>query len=205
VHVFLRGDPPLQAFACAFDELGGEGFGATRGKAHLESIWQLDASRNPQVDLTRSREATESVLVHLDEPSAPTHRLRISFLTPTEIKAGDVIAPRPDFPVLFGRARDRVATLSAFYGSGPLALDFQGMGQRAESICMTKCELRRVEAERRSSRTGQRHSLGGFIGDAEFEGDLREFMPILYAAEWTGVGRQTVWGKGEIRCFPSAI
>ncbi len=52
--------------------------------------------------------------------------------------------------------------------------------------------------QRRSSRTGQTHSIGGFIGEAEYEGDLREFVPFLRAAKWTGVGRQTVWGKGEI-------
>jgi hypothetical protein len=40
--------------------------------------------------------------------------------------------------------------------------------------------------------------LGGFTGWAEYEGELREFVPYLEAARWTGVGRQTVWGKGEI-------
>jgi CRISPR/Cas system endoribonuclease Cas6 (RAMP superfamily) len=52
--------------------------------------------------------------------------------------------------------------------------------------------------ERRSSRTGQTHSIGGFVGEAEYEGDLAEFVPYLKAAKWVGVGRQTVWGKGEI-------
>jgi hypothetical protein len=64
---------------------------------------------------------------------------------------------------------------------------------------MTACEGRRVEAERRSSRTGQNHSIGGFVGVAEYEGDLAEFLPYLEAGRWTGVGRQSVWGKGEIR------
>jgi len=43
------------------------------------------------------------------------------------------------------------------------------------------------------------HSLGGFTGEAEYEGDLAEFLPWLRAARWVGVGRQTVWGKGELR------
>lgn len=33
---------------------------------------------------------------------------------------------------------------------------------------------------------------------AEYEGDLAEFIPYIDAARWTGVGRQSVWGKGEI-------
>ena len=42
-----------------------------------------------------------------------------------------------------------------------------------------RCELTRVAVERRSSRTGQRHGIGGFIGIAEYEGDLAEFLPYL--------------------------
>ena len=64
---------------------------------------------------------------------------------------------------------------------------------------MTRCELRQVEATRRSSRTGQVHGIGGFVGVAEYEGDLGEFIPYLEAAQWTGIGRQCVWGKGELR------
>ena len=84
------------------------------------------------------------------------------------------------------------------YGQGPLTIDFQETGLRAAAVQMTRCEARRVEAQRRSSRTGQSHSIGGFVGIAEYQGDLAEFLPYLEAARWTGVGRQSVWGKGEI-------
>ena len=63
---------------------------------------------------------------------------------------------------------------------------------------MTRCNIQHVETSRRSSRTGQIHSLGGFVGEAEYEGDLTEFVPYLRAAQWTGVGRQTAWGKGAL-------
>ena len=64
---------------------------------------------------------------------------------------------------------------------------------------MTRCEVQHVAIERRSSRTRQVHPIGGFIGFAEYEGALGEFLPVLKAAEYTGIGRQTVWGKGEVR------
>jgi len=60
--------------------------------------------------------------------------------------------------------------------------------------------VHQVEVHRQSSRTGQVHSIGGFVGEAEYEGELSEFLPYLRAAKWTGVGRQTVWGKGEVNC-----
>ena len=86
----------------------------------------------------------------------------------------------------------------ALYGPGPLDIDFQAIGARAAAVRMTTCQVRRQEFERRSTRTGQTHSIGGFIGFAEYEGNMAEFLPYLEAAHWVGVGRQVVWGKGEI-------
>lgn len=139
-------------------------------------------------------EGTEPLRLDLAPAPSPVRRLRVQFLTPTELKPSGP----PEFAVLFARIRDRVSTLRALYGDGPLAIDFRALGERARAIRMTRCELSDVVAERVSRSTGQRHSLGGFIGVAEYEGDLAEFLPYLEIARWTGVGRQTVWGKGEI-------
>jgi hypothetical protein len=119
-------------------------------------------------------------------------RTRVNFLSPTELKSQQ----RPEFGPLFSRLRDRISTLRALYGLGPLEIDFKAMGDRAAAIQMKFCELRHVDAERVSQ--GKRHPLGGFTGVAEYEGDLTEFIPYLGIASYTGVGRQTVWGKGEI-------
>jgi hypothetical protein len=122
----------------------------------------------------------------------PAERVRVTFLSPTELKNEE----RPEFEPLFSRIRDRVSTLRALYGPGPLEIDFKGMGERAAAIRMTRCELRQVDEERVSH--GKSHPLGGFVGIAEYEGNLTEFIPYLEIARHTGVGRQTVWGKGEI-------
>jgi hypothetical protein len=129
---------------------------------------------------------------------SPAARIRVEFLTPTELKYEGCIVERPEFAILFARVRDRISTLRALYGSGPLEIDFNAAGARAAAVRMARCELRRVAVERRSSRTGQSHSIGGFTGFAEYEGELAEWVPYLEAARWTGVGRQAVWGKGEI-------
>lgn len=122
----------------------------------------------------------------------PVERVRVHFLSPTELKNAD----SPEFGPLFARIRDRISTLREFYGSGPLEVDFKAMGERACTIHVTNCEIRHVEAERVSRH--KRHPLGGFTGVAEYEGDLTEFIPYLEIASYTGVGRQTVWGKGEL-------
>jgi hypothetical protein len=134
-------------------------------------------------------------LLHLPTLSArAAHKLRVQFLTPTELKD----ASRPEFEPLFARIRDRISTLRSLYGSGPLAIDFKAMGERANAISMTRCDIRHVDVERVSR--GKRHPLGGFVGFAEYAGDLTEFVPYFEIACYTGIGRQTVWGKGEI-CF----
>ena len=136
--------------------------------------------------------------LRLDPLPERVERVRIQFVTPTELKSGQQLAARPEFAVLAGRIRDRLSTLRELYGDGPLDIDFRGFGERAAQVTTTRCDLKQVDVERRSSRTGQVHSIGGFVGEAEYEGELAEFIPYLRAAKWTGVGRQTVWGKGEI-------
>lgn len=132
-------------------------------------------------------------------PSLEARRVSIDFTSPAELKSGERIAERPEFPVLFARLRDRISTLRSLYGPGPLDIDFRVMADRAAGVTMSRCDIRTVERTRRSTRTGRSHSIGGFTGHAEYEGDLTEFIPYLRAGEWTGVGRQTTWGKGAYR------
>ena len=134
----------------------------------------------------------------LQLPLAAAHtsvsRVRVEFLTPTQLKG----APRPEFGVLLSRIRDRIGTLRQLYGAGPLEIDFKAFGERARLVSMTRCELVSRSVSRTSRSTGQTHALGGFTGICEYEGDLTEFLPYLEIARWTGVGRQTVWGNGEL-------
>jgi hypothetical protein len=170
----------------------------------LEVGLNLFLTREPAVELfTRvmaelgtlsSFTGNEPLRLSLCVPDLRVCHLRVQFLTPTELKG----AEQPEFGILLARIRDRVSTLRELYGDGPLVIDFKAFGERARHVAMTRCELVPVAAERTSRATGQRHSLGGFTGVAEYEGDLAEFLPYLEIARWTGVGRQTVWGKGEI-------
>jgi hypothetical protein len=192
LHVFDVRNPLLELFAQAFAEISTEGLGAGRARVELVDVQALDAERTP------SGSERPTALSLLPE-SAPVERVSVRFVSPTELKSGGELAERPDFRSLFARIRDRVCALQSLYGAAPFDVDFKGMGERAGEVQMTRCEVRHVAASRRSSKTGQVHPLGGFVGEAEYEGELAEFLPWLRAAEWTGVGRQTVWGKGQIR------
>lgn len=184
VHLFdARGDlssESLPHFIHAFEQLGREGLGPGRGRADLVDVDQLN------------------LVFDLASVPEPARRARVRFVTPTELKSGREIVDRPEFAILFARLRDRISTLRALYGAGPLEIDFRAMGEAAAAVRMTRCELEHRTVERRSSRTAQRHPLGGFVGEAEYEGELSPFVNYLKLGKWVGVGRQTVWGKGEI-------
>jgi hypothetical protein len=182
VHLFDLRESAAEVFMDAFTRIGQEGLGPGRGHALLQFVHK------------------EKVELALDGPAEHAARVRVRFVTPTELKAEQTLVTRPEFAVLFTRARDRISTLRGLYGAGPLEIDFRGMGERAGRVRLTRSELSWTETERRSSRTGLTHPLGGFTGEVEYEGELGEFLPYLRAAQWTGVGRQTVWGKGEICC-----
>ena len=135
----------------------------------------------------------------LTAPTHPVTAIRVEFLTPTELKAEGKALRRPDFPVLFNRARDRISTLCTLYQQGAPDIDYAPIGERAQAVVTTKFTLRQIEVARTSRRTGRTHSIGGFTGEADYAGDLAEFLPWLEAAQWTGVGRLTPWGNGWIR------
>ena len=203
VHIFDVRDPALPYFVLAFAQLAREGLGPGRGRAELTSVDQLDlnAARVAQVfDGVQLRMPELAAPNAVDLGGTPEHvgRARVRFVTPTELKAERQVVERPEFGILFGRLRDRIGTLRALYGAGQIEIDFRAMGERAAQVRMTRCDLQRTSADRLSSRTGQRHPLGGFVGEAEYEGELGEFLPYLRLGKWVGVGRQTVWGKGEL-------
>ncbi len=181
LHVFTA-DPDIPAHLKeTFASLEEHGLGPTRGRVILRNM-----TVQPRSCTLTPRE------------TAPA-KVQVDFLTPTELKSQGRLLDEPDFPALFRRIRDRITTLQTIYGEGPDFTDFRGIGKRAEQIRMTSCQIRTVGTTRTSTRTGQTHELGGFTGSAIYEGDLGEFLPWLEAAQYTGVGRQAVWGKGEIR------
>jgi hypothetical protein len=60
----------------------------------------------------------ERMQLDLTPPATAPSRIRIDFLSPTELKHDGKMATRPEFPILFARIRDRISTLSLLYGAG---------------------------------------------------------------------------------------
>ena len=180
MNVFEMRFPVRPLLEETFSALAAEGLGPTRGRSRLVHT----EDRLVSVDLNVSKTRANGVVV--------------SFLTPTELKVEAASASTAKFAVLFSRIRDRLSTLRSLYGAGPLDIDFRAMASRANEISLVDSELEHLKTNRHSTRTGQCHQLSGFLGKIEYAGRLDEYLPYLEAAQSTGVGRQTVWGKGEL-------
>jgi hypothetical protein len=197
MHLFDPHPELLAAIRATFEGVGAAGIGPGRGRAALLRVEQLGVDESA-CETANVPGPPSVVSLDPDPAGQAVRQVRLRFLTPTELK-GAAPDGGPAFGVLFARLRDRISTLRAFYGAGPLAIDFRALGERARAVELVSSDLEWTTARRRSTRTGQTHPLGGFTGDAVYAGDLTEFLPWLRAARWTGVGRQTVWGKGDVR------
>jgi hypothetical protein len=195
-HVFDLHQPTLGHFRAALSRLADKGLGPGRGRAELERTEQLDVAGVAQAVWEFS---AAPIVASLEPEPSPVDTVTIRFQTPTELKSAGGLAERPEFPIIFGRLRDRISTLRSLYGAGALEIDFKALGERAARVELRRCDLAWEQVKRKSGRTGQVHPIGGFTGEAEYCGNLAEFLPWLRAARWVGVGRQTVWGKGDVR------
>jgi hypothetical protein len=200
VHFFGQSSAILQSFAAAFRSWKEDGLGVKRSRVQLAGIQRLGRDRNVTL-------LDAPVVIHLtDDPGVDqTERATIEFLTATELKHRNELVSRPEFPILFARLRDRIRSLASFYDEGFDGVDAEELSTRAEGVRLVDCAVEWISEKRRSSRTGQIHPLGGFTGTAVYEGSLSPFLSWLEAGYWTGVGRQTVWGKGviEVRSLKS--
>jgi hypothetical protein len=117
--------------------------------------------------------------------------------------------------VVAARAVDRIAALTHFYAHPVWNWsDFISARRTllncAERLQLIQADLRPVAVNRRSSRTGQSYRLQGFVGQVRYRGPasaIQTLLPWLTAARFTGLGRHTVWGKGEIAALlpPSGL
>jgi CRISPR-associated endoribonuclease Cas6 len=207
VHVFDLGEPVLEYLVQSFQQLATAGIGPDRGRVGLASVYALTTSRTAGDCLYEANAYTAASpppikLPLTDSARSPVNSVLLRFLTATELKSGGRILADAPFSAVFARARDRIAALCALYGRRQIPLNFHYLDEQAGGVEIRRSDLHWVPARRQSSRTGQVHPLGGFVGEVEYSGDLAPFLPILRAAYWTGIGRQTVWGKGAVEVIP---
>ena len=103
--------------------------------------------------------------------SGVEEKLRIRFVTATELKQNGRIAQRPDFQMIVARVTERLTNLSELYGEA-LAWNWRGLvaGAGAVKLVDTQFDARSHQTMRYSTKTGQSHGVGGIKGSATYFG-----------------------------------
>lgn len=210
LHVFLIENPPLEYFISAFSRLAETGLGPGRGRVRLKAVDLI--GKDPLGGLlARIFEEGRFPLKELPPPlefeltgretrDRGLREWKVRFVTPMQLKQNGRIALRPEFGLFMTRIVERISNLCAMYGREALQWDWRGLVENAHAVRLVDWKVEKVEAVvRLSTKTGQRHELGGLLGEAVYCGErLEDFLPVLDAAKYCGVGRHTVWGNGVV-------
>jgi hypothetical protein len=194
-------------------ELGKSGIGLNRGRFTLSDLSVLkdgipeslyDVNTNTVKNIQRI--ITGSDILEHAEKMDKKKRTTLWFLTPTRIrynptgeKGKSEVVRVPHFHHLIRRLRDRINALSITYCGSPIDVDFKGIAERAMSVKTRDINLRWLDIKRKSRTQPIQHDQSGFIGQITFEGDLKEFLPLLVLGEYVHVGEDAVFGNGWYR------
>ena len=193
----------LPYFVVALRALADRGLGPTRARLTLVRV-TAETAEGPHVVFSEGAPVVSPCAAGLRLPDlaqdgdAAATRVRVRFLTPTTLRRDGRLIERPAFSDLVCRLRDRVSALAAFFGDGPVDMDFAGVAVAAAEVRTIECRTAWERRTRRSARTGQVHETSGFVGEAVYEGELGRWMPLLRLGEVVHVGKYAVWGNGWV-------
>jgi hypothetical protein len=197
-----KGIEYLPHIVYSVQQMGEAGIGAaTRqglGRFVLESV---DSSNTPMFDhqsgqLRKDAPVHELVLPPTSERQSQF--LRCTLHTPLRLKQGNTLHLDLPFHVLIRACLRRIAALETAYGQGEPALDYQGLVRRAEQVITDHSTLHWQELLRFSNRQNKKVSLSGLMGSVQYRGDLDDFFPLLAYASQVNLGKQTVFGLGNV-------
>jgi hypothetical protein len=193
-------------FVFAFSRMGEEGVGRLRARYELEEISAANPLAGTREQIFDGEVARNRRLPTLWEDAVNAagkldgERLKLRFLTPTFVKfKGDVAPEAPPFAALVQSLLIRIPMLSAMHCGNVWQEDFKGLVSRAAEVETTRDDTTWVSFRRYSSFKNKTEPLEGIVGQAEYAGPLREFLPLLVMGQLTHLGKRAVFGLGRYR------
>jgi len=199
-----QGIPYLPYFIAVFQALGEAGLGRERGRFHLAEVEAVHPLSGETATVYRAADyfARDCDLsagyaeVEAAARALPPDRLALRFLTPIRLKYGGRYVTDPLFHVLFRNALRRVSWLSYFHCGERWEADFAALIAAAEEVTTARMATRWVEWGRTSTRQRRHMTLGGFVGRAEYTGELAPFLPLMLLGSLVHVGKACTFGHG---------
>lgn len=205
--LYGSGQEYLGLFTSAIAAMGRLGVGRGRQRFRIAGVCQVDPltyQRTPILDGTGksldplrpspSWDAFKQVASAHDQ-----NRLSVQFLTPTRLISEGRLCHRPDLAVWAQRLLERLRSLTELYCEMPVWVPFPQLLAAAHDVTLVKDETRWVEAWSASRREGMMRPTSGFVGSAEYNGQVAELLPYLMLGQALQVGKNAVKGCGWYR------
>lgn len=195
----------LPYFIYSFEKMGKNGIG--KGEEGPRARFAIQSMKmNDQIiyDGREQRIVAEAQPLDLDYlnlpglPEDPGHGVDVSWLTPLRIKRDNRLTDALPFHVLVRSLLRRVSGLFASFGDGEPELDYCGLIDRAQNVAIRHSRLQWLDNRRYSSRQDQEMLFGGLTGRVGYEGEMKEFLPLLELGRLLRVGKQTTFGLGQM-------
>lgn len=195
--------------AQAIMQIGMSGVGYHRGRytiQKIESVHPITKKRTTLMEegITKipSQPLTyDDVCTFLNNWVADTVELR--FLTPTQINNKGKLSQRPQFALIIARLLERLEAIYYHYTKTDRLLDwsdtYQSLVSQAEAITITLDNTRWIESKGGSRRANRLQDLSGFVGDAQFTGNIKPFLPYLLWGQSLHIGKNTPKGNGWLQ------
>ena len=208
--LFGRAIPYFPYFLAAFRELGRRGFGKGGGCFQVQEARTLhppsgkevvvysgpdDHARNIALAVTGAEVAEEATRL-------PDTHVIVEFLTMTRLKSGAHYQDTPEFEVLARSLMRRASSISALHHGVSLELDYRALVAAARRVEVVESDTRWVDWSRYSLRQDTTMKLGGIVGRATYQGDLRPFRELLVLGTYLHAGKNPTFGLGRYRLLP---
>jgi CRISPR/Cas system endoribonuclease Cas6 (RAMP superfamily) len=195
----------LPYFLLAFQELGRRGIGNPAGRYALQRISAVHPLNDERelvydgVDVRANGRDLSIGYAEVDEWAMrlPHDQLTLRFLTPMRVKHQSTYATRPDFAIIVRTLLRRIWALSVFHCNQPWEFNSRELINAAEQVETTHAAVKWADWDRYSARQGQRVPMGGFVGEATYQGDLAGFRGLLALGALVHIGKATVFGNGR--------
>lgn len=193
----------LPYFVYAFQEVGALGVGRhIKGKRGgfrlLEVISSEKKIFSADDGLLTSIAPTDLVLEPASGQNDSDSSIRTVLETPLRLKFQNRLHAELPFHVLARAMLRRVSSLENHFGGGEPVLDYRGMVSRAEQVRLTRSTIKWLDWRRYSNRQEQDMLMGGIVGEAIYQGNLAEFIPLIRYCEKVHIGKATTFGLGKI-------
>jgi len=190
-------------FIYTMKEFGNTGFGKSRipfkilrvcdkyGTVFYSDSKWLNPQKYPHID-SQEIYGRETLIGNPD-------KINVEFITPCRIKYNDHFVDSIEFHVLIRSLLRRISELSYFYCDKQIDIDYSRFINQSQFVRTTSQNFKWIDFKRYSTRQKQDMKMGGVVGSAVYEGDIKPFLSVLLWGELLHVGKGTSFGLGKYK------